>query len=490
MVRIWNAESGENLRTLQGGGDSRARIAFSPDGRRIASAGNERRTVSIWGVKSGQLEATLSGHAGLVTAVAFDPSGGALASAGSIYKGALNEVIVWDLSRGKASLNVRGHSGDINDLKFSPDGSELISAGGEGQIKRWNARTGEELETIRAHQSSVTSVAYGPDGRHFASAGGRMNVSGEVKLWDREGNRERRRVAGYAAAFGRHGARLATAKRGEVEVRDLSSLTTVSVLKVRDAADRDKSLGKSLIDVAFTPAGSWIAAVDQAGIVTIWETNSVRPIRSLQGQGLPERWANDNVFRPDSRDIAFSPDGKRLALTGWGRISLWEVPGFRKVWERASAGGDSARLAFSPDGRRVATNSHPPGALMILDADTGREALTIRAGFKGGIFGIAFSGNGRLIAIGGYDGALTLYNADNGREVRTFKGNTGAVYDLTFSPDCRRLASAGEVIKLWDLGTGKELINLKEVAHRVEFSPDGNHLVSSSYDGVKLRSIH
>jgi WD40 repeat protein/tRNA A-37 threonylcarbamoyl transferase component Bud32 len=479
VVRIWDVGSGENMRTLQGGGDSRARIAFSPDGKRVASAGKDKGTVSIWDVSSGRLESTLTGHEGRVTAVAFGPRGGVLASAGGTYEGAPNEVVIWDLSTGKASLSIRAHTGDINDLKFSPDGRELISAGGEGQIKRWDARNGKELETIQAHQTSVNRVAFSPDGVRFASAGGRMNVSGEVKLWDREGYRGSRHLTGKVAAFGRYGTRIAIARTGAVEVRDLRSLAIVTVLGGHD----DTDWSKHFTDIAFAPTGDWIAAVDRVGTITIWDATTGQLIPSLQGAPPLGRPVSDI-----STDLDVSPDGKRLALSRLGKIALWEAPRLRKVWERTAMGGDVIRLAFSTDGRRIVKTTEP-GILTVIDADTGRDTLAIRHRSKGGILGVAFSSNRRLIATGGYDGTLTLYDADNGKELRAFRGHTGAVYDLTFSPDSRRLASAGEAIKLWDLETVQQLISLEGVAHRVEFSPDGNHLVSSSYDGVKVRSI-
>ena len=121
---------------------------------------------------------------------------------------------------------------------------------------------------------------------------------------------------------------------------------------------------------------------------------------------------------------------------------MWEIPTLRRVWERTNVKGEVDRLAFSPDGRRVATRTGT-GTLTVMDVDTGRDRLAIRVLSAGGIFGIAFSPDHRLIATGGYDGTLTLYDADNGKEVRTFKGHLNPILDLSFSPDCRRLVSAG-----------------------------------------------
>jgi WD40 repeat protein/serine/threonine protein kinase len=480
MVRIWDVASGENLRSLQGGGCSRTRLAFNPDGRRIASAGTEHKTVSVWDVESGRLEKTLTGHAGIVSGVAFAPGGGVLACAANMTDGGPSEIIIWDLSRGQARMNLRGHTGDINDLKFSPDGRELISAGGEGQIKRWDARSGKELETIRAHQTEVNSVAFSPDGLRFASAGGRMNVSGEVKLWDREGQRRDPHFTGHAAAFSRMGNRIAIARAGGIDVRDLGSLEVVEVL----GSSEESTRGKHFVDVAVAPAGDWVAAVDQAGIINIWETGSGRLARSITGDPPP------NVgIRLNDRDLACSPDGRYLALTGMGKTALWEAPDFRKVWERNSTASRPARLAFCSDGRHVATMTDAE-TLTVLDASTGRDSLAIQARPEGGVLCLAFSSDHRLIATGEYRGRLTLYDAYSGKVLRKFTGHPSEVRDLTFSPDSRRLVSAGfrEVIKFWDLETGKELISIKEYADRVEFSPNGKHLVSSSTDGVKLRS--
>jgi dipeptidyl aminopeptidase/acylaminoacyl peptidase len=171
---VWDATTGQEALTLRGHARLVSSVAFSPDGRRLASAGADG-TVKLWDATTGQETVTLRGHAGPVESVAFSPDGQRLASAGED-----GTMKVWDATTGQEALSLRGHSGGVKSVAFSPDGRRLASAGWDRTVKLWDATTGQEVLTLRGHARPVRSVVFSPDGLRLASA----SEDATVKIWD------------------------------------------------------------------------------------------------------------------------------------------------------------------------------------------------------------------------------------------------------------------------------------------------------------------
>ncbi|MFQ5845420.1 MAG: caspase family protein, partial [Planctomycetota bacterium] len=191
---LWETSTGRLVRTLEGHAECVHAVAFSPDGRRLAS-GCIDGTVRLWDPRTGEHTATLEGHTDLVRSLVFLPDGGHLVTAGSD-----KTVRVWDLSTGKVLRVFGGHAARVWSVAVTPDGRRALSAEcdqdrGRAAVKLWDVATGEEVDALHGSATWVQGVAFGPRGR--------MAVTWDtsVVLWDREAQR-RERPDLYYLGFG------------------------------------------------------------------------------------------------------------------------------------------------------------------------------------------------------------------------------------------------------------------------------------------------
>ncbi|KAA6414866.1 MAG: hypothetical protein FRX48_01616 [Lasallia pustulata] len=163
-VRIWDAATGATLQTLEGHSGWVDAVTFSPDGKQLAS-GSHDKTVRIWDAATGATLQTLEGHSDWVTAVAFSPNGKQLAS-GSYDK----TVRIWDAATGATLQTLEGHSGWVDAVAFSPDGKQLASGSYDTTVRIWDAATGATLQTFEAH-TVITRLSYSSDGSIVTNCG-------------------------------------------------------------------------------------------------------------------------------------------------------------------------------------------------------------------------------------------------------------------------------------------------------------------------------
>jgi WD40 repeat protein len=476
-VKLWDAATGQERATLTDNPGAVDSVAFSPDSKTLASASanaeapwNNPGEVRLWDVASGQKRATLSGHTGGVFAVAFSPDGKTLASAS-----ADKTVKLWDAATGRVQATVNGHTSWVLNVAFSPDGKTLASASADRTVKLWDAATGQERAALKGHTGGpVTSLAFSPDGKTLASG----SADRTVMLWDAATGQVRATLTGHtgevqSVAFSPDGKTLASGSWDRTV-----KLWDAATGQVRAAL---KGYAGGIFSVAFSPDGKTLASGSWDHTVKLWDAATGQQCVTLMGHKDPI-WS-----------VAFSPDGKTLASGSADKtVKLWDAAtGQVRATLKGHTGGPVSSLAFSPDGKTLASGSADK-TVKLWDAATGQVRATL-TGHMNWVQSIAFSPDGKTLASGSADKTVKLWDAATGQERATLTGHTREVQSVAFSPDGKTLASGSldETVKLWDAATGQVRATLtwhESPVSSLAFSPDGKTLASGNVeDGtVKL----
>lgn len=184
-IKFWDVQTGDWIKTLIApNGAGVLAMALSPDGKILASR-NSDQTVKLWDVQTGKMKIELAIPLDNSETVAFSSDGKMVASGGNIYKGLKakgGEAKVWDAQSGELKLTLAGHTKQISDVAFSPDSRMIATSGWDAMVKIWDAETGELKLPLKGHKGLVESIAFSPDGKALASGG----EDKAVKIWDAE----------------------------------------------------------------------------------------------------------------------------------------------------------------------------------------------------------------------------------------------------------------------------------------------------------------
>ena len=518
------ASSLPGIATLAGSGASVNGVAFSPDGRLLAT-GDGNGTVRLWDSATrrqlGQQLGT-DNHNAALYAVAFSPDSKIVATAG---RGGV--VRLWDVAtHQELGAPLGSDSTSVESVAFSPNGDILAAGRVDGTVQLWDVANHQQIGApLMLPGSEILGVAFSPDGRTLATAAtiyGSTSTSGTVRLWDVSSHQQiGKPLATFpwsvnSLKFSPNGKSLATGwNDGFIYIYDLADTTKLPTLLI----------GAGTINsLAFSPNSKILAAGTSDGDVQMFDiatteefgtplSNDSRPIESVafspdgktlatgSTDGTTLLWSADAIlgdaigyFDADNavaRSVAFSPDDKMLATGSFdGTARLGNTATLSQVGTSITA--DSSRIysvAFSPDGTILATGS-ADGTARLWDTDTHRQlgpALT--AAGAAPINSVAFSPDGTILATGDGKGVVQLWNVATHKQIRAIH-TPGPVYTVAFSPDGRILASGGvggsQQVQLWDVATGRQMGVLSDGQtwdiNSVAFSPDGSTIATGGSD--------
>ncbi|MEU7576054.1 caspase family protein [Streptomyces sp. NPDC041068] len=300
-------------------------VAFSPDGKILAATRTgkasygvtENASIRLVDPVTGKTVRTLRAEGHDPVSLAFSPDGRTLASGGGN-----GTVRLWDPVTGAVRHRLRGHDW-VNEVAFSADGGMLVSAGDDGAVRLWNPRTGKPLRSIVAHENGVASAAFSADGALLATAGSALDPGDDqtVRLWDpATGQRIRSVEAGregfWKLAFSPGGTALAGAStEGAVRLWNPATGRAIRTLDDTDLQDTDfEETSHFSVSLAFSPDGTRLASGGFDGEVMLWDPAADAPVSALTGHTSA---VNALAFAPEARRLATAADD--------GTVRLWDV---------------------------------------------------------------------------------------------------------------------------------------------------------------------
>ena len=406
-----------------------ASMSFSPDGTLLAWSQRfsyeTPETVKVWDLAAGQLTAEIYYPELWAIAVAFSRDGTLLAIGG----GLTNDVFLFDTEtwRQVAEYPGIGASSSLDEpfsISFSPDGRLLAAAAGSSDraIGLWDVTTHTKVATLEGHTYPVASTSFSPDGSILASG----SWDRTIKLWD---------VATHEA-----------------------------VATLEGHTDR-------VLSVTFSEDGTTLASASSDGAVKVWDVARKENAASLQGDGIAVG------------SVTFSPDG--ILASGYidGSVKFWDVSA-RGVVRELGGSVATTSAAFSGDGRILAMGSDDK-TIKIWEMETGTWTGSLE-GHTSAVASVAFLGDGKTLVTGAYQ-EIKLWHAPTRQGSFSLKAEyfrRGCqIYYIVPSPDGTKIASGGPFeIVLWDPETREQTATAASTT-TLSFSPDGEELVTKSFDG-------
>jgi WD40 repeat protein/predicted Ser/Thr protein kinase len=463
-VRLWNWRTGQLLRRFDQPGRA---LALSADGQLLAIAGADS-AITVWDATTGKRVCQWPARSP-VWALNLSPDGRRLLAAGWS-----SEVSVLKLDGHSPPQILSGHQLHAWSAVFSQDGATIATTSSDQRVRLWDAATLQPESILRGHSGEVWCAAFSPDGKLLATGGKDQNVM----LWPAAAAHPQNELphdTDFRPLFSPDGKWVVTVNPG-------SGHCTLWNADGRALVTPNLAGGRQV--VGFSSDGKCVATFDSDSLsLKFWRPQGVIPERQTALTGASAE-KTQFVFTGMSPEQGFF-----FAIDAAGLIHLWSTDTGRLLRAIKGPAPPIRNAVLSPQGKHIAVCVERENVARLYDCATGAERSL--AGHRDFVSGLAFSPEGSTLATGSMDGTIRLWSATSGETIASLPGHMQETTDVAFSPDGRTLASLGqnESLKLWHLPTLREVVSEDEPRAGIwlRFSPDDRALaVETGADKLRL----
>lgn len=466
-------------------------VAFSPDGRQLASASADD-SIILWNVSNGLLVRRLEGHSADVLEVEYSPDGRYLASGSSD-----RTLILWDLETFETRV-LEGHANFVSSVAFSPDGTLLATGSYDNSMRIWRVEDGSLLETMEMSERNIFDVDFSQDGRWFAAASG----DGNTYIWEISGEGRfnlARILEGHSNAsfvqsviFSPDSRFVASSGGNEdpsIVIWDVASGEKIARLEGHTSG---------VFSLSFDSRGEVLASSSSDTYVILWDWNAIVSSPGTAPEGVRLKVGSDWVL-----SVAFSPTEQGVMATpgDFGKVLLWrqgQQDGSEARLDTILVGPDLpiAAAAFDATGSMLVASAGETGATQSWMIEDGSFSAAPALDYLKSTMSLAFHPDpaAELLAAGTTLGEITIADFVDGLTLHSEDAHRGGVAELAFHPQGSLLASRGEdgTIRLWSLSQNPLELSSKDFrglgdsrfVTSLAFSPDGTFLAAGTLDNA------